>query len=216
VLIVGLYLMFIGPIPGHAAGDVRDVGATVFRADVFVNDGGTLVNPTATTPTNAPLYNVAGAPLNLTWAQWQLASATAEAHTTGGINHPQTVVRVQMKGLVPGGAYSVYYATFGPDTTNPYCPGVEHALPLTAANRRGQSPDAASFVADANGLTDYKAKVDANLLGATKVIYYVIYHYDGQTYDPLPNRGESLTQGNACRSSYGDDAGRQILILQKG
>ena len=40
-------------------------------------------------------------------------------------------------------------------------------------------------------------------------------HADGQTYYPLPNHGEFLTQGTDCRSSFGQDALRHFQILQK-
>jgi hypothetical protein len=42
-----------------------------------------------------------------------------------------------------------------------------------------------------------------------------VYHADGQTYYPFPNRGEFLTQGGNCRSSFGHDAMRHVVILQK-
>src|SRR5207245_2890583 len=111
------------------------------------------------------------------------------------------------RGLIPHGVYSIYYATFGPDTINPACPDAEHSLPLTALHSGPGAPDPASFVADASGQEQYRARVKGDLLSAVKVVYSVIYHYDGHTYYPLPNRGEYLTQGSACRSSYGDDDG---------
>ena len=46
-------------------------------------------------------------------------------------------------------------------------------------------------------------------------MFSVIYHSDGQAYDPFPNRGEQVTAGPDCRSSFGADAMRQLLIIQK-
>jgi len=41
----------------------------------------------------------------------------------------------------------------------------------------------------------------------------LIYHFDGHTYGPVPNSGEA---NNNCTSSYGIDAMRQMIIIQKG
>jgi hypothetical protein len=57
--------------------------------------------------------------------------------------------------------------------------------------------------------------VDGHLFDATQVFFSVIYHSDGVTYGELPNAGEFLTQGQSCRSSFGEDAMRQLLVLQK-
>ncbi len=45
----------------------------------------------------------------------------------------------------------------------------------------------------------------------------VIYHFDGQTYGPVANAAEAAGPVNngLCRSSYGIDAMRQLLIIQK-
>ena len=40
----------------------------------------------------------------------------------------------------------------------------------------------------------------------------VIYHFDGHTYGAVPNAGESRP---GCLSSFGIDALRQFLIVQK-
>src|SRR5437764_9204762 len=118
-------LLFTSPSPGRAAG-VPDIETLLFRGDIFVNDGsGTLINPTTATPNDAPLYNAAGAPLNLTWGRWQSANAFSVAVTTRGTGQPQTQVSIRLHGLVPSGVYSIYYATFGPDTINPACPTAE-------------------------------------------------------------------------------------------
>ena len=72
-----------------------------------------------------------------------------------------------------------------------------------------------TLVADGSGRAEYRGQVDGDLLAPMQLIFEVIYHSDGHTYHPLPNHGEALTQGNNCRSSYGEDAMRQLLILQK-
>jgi len=66
---------------------------------------------------------------------------------------------------------------------------VERALPLASRDRR-QSPDPSSFVADADGEAVFRGRAQGRLLEATQDLYTVIYHFDGQTYHPLPNRGE--------------------------
>jgi len=46
----------------------------------------------------------------------------------------------------------------------------------------------------------------------------VIYHFDGQTYGPVANAAEAagpVAATGQCRSSYGIDAMRQMLIIQK-
>jgi hypothetical protein len=43
----------------------------------------------------------------------------------------------------------------------------------------------------------------------------IVYHADRWTYHPLPNAGEYQTQGSNCRGSFGEDAFRHLLILQK-
>lgn len=58
--------------------------------------------------------------------------------------------------------------------------------------------------------------MDGALLDATKVDLVLIYHFDGQTYGELANYGEFVTQGEEfCRSSYGADAMRQLVVIQK-
>ena len=92
---------------------------------------------------------------------------------------------------------------------------MDRSLALTSADA-GQQPDAASFVADARGRAEFHARVPGDLFAVTMLAYTVIYHADGQTYGPLANRSESESQGDAeCRSSYGVDAIRQVLIWQQ-
>jgi hypothetical protein len=192
----------------------REDAVEPFARDVFVVVDGRLENPTAGTSPDAQLFNLAGTPLDVTWGRWTSASATSSAHTARNPNTPHTDVRIQLSGLVPGGVYSLFYATFGPDSRHPLCPGQERTLPLTARNRN-QAPDPSSFVADADGEAEFRARVDGSLLEATHVLYSVIYHFDGMTYHPLPNRGEHVTQGDDCRTSFGVDAMRQLTVWQK-
>ena len=108
----------------------------------------------------------------------------------------------------------MFWGTLQPDSENPLCPGVERtlALPSTDAD---QQPDASSFIAGPDGTASFRGRLDGNLLTASQVFFNVIYHFDGQTYGPLPNAGESQTQGESCRSSFGDDAMRHVQILQQ-
>lgn len=214
IVVLMCSVIFIMPTPGRAAPDRAD-GLEIFTRDIYVIVGSTLRNPTDTTASDAPLFNIAGVNLGLTWEQWKAATATSTAHVQGGSNNPRTDVRIQLSGLVPGGVYSIFYVTLTPDSENLLCPGVERGLPLMAFKPDGQLPDASSFVADANGQAQYRGLVDGDLFGAVQLIFEVIYHSDGQTYQSLPNRGEFLTQGANCRSSFGEDAMRQLLILQK-
>jgi hypothetical protein len=195
---------------GAVKGDPADALETYDR-DVYVIVGSTLRNPDATTAADAPLFNVAGVSLSLTWGQFQAATGTSNMRVAGG----RTSVDLVLRGLVPNGVYSVFYGTLTPDSENPLCPGVERALPYTSVDRR-QVPDASSFVARADGTATYSGRVSGNLLSALQVFVELVYHFDGQTYGALPNRGEWLTQGQAtCRSSFGEDAMRQLLVLQK-
>lgn len=181
-----------------------------FRRDVFVIVGSTLRNPDETTADDKPLFNVAGIGLPMTWGQWKAATATSLVTVKG----PWTRGEITLSGLVPNGVYSVFYGTIGPDSENPLCPGVERSLAFTSTDHH-QSPDAASFVAGADGTASFTGRVRGDLLAATQVFFSVIYHADGLTWGDLPNHGEYNTQGDNCRSSYGHDAMRQMLILQK-
>ncbi len=123
-----------------------------------------------------------------------------------------------MSGLVSHGVYSLFYRTFGPDSNNAFCPNVEPSIALTAAFPRFQKPDPDSFIASRSGKALFFASVAQNLLAATQLQISVIYHFNGQTYGPVANYLESLgpdpTTG-LCHSSYGIDAMRQFLIIQK-
>lgn len=206
-------LLVAGPLAGPASAappDQADAIETMTR-DVFVVLGASLVNPSATTAPDEPLYNVAGLRLPLTWGEWSAGTATSRVTAVG----PRTDVRLSFQHLVPGGVYSVFWATIEPDSVQPLCPGVERSLPLDAFKADRQGPDPNSFVADAAGGATFHGRVDGDLLAARQLFFSVVYHADGRTYYPLPNRGEFLTQGGECRSSYGHDAMRQFLILQK-
>lgn len=214
-LAVGAAALAFVAMAGPAAALAPDQAdaVEVSGQDVFVIVGSTLRNPDFTTAESAPLFNAAGVPLELTWGQWSGASATSTVRTSGG-RAPRTDVRLHLGGLVPGAVYSVFWGTLGPDSENAACPGVERTLPLPSVDA-GQLPDASSFVAGADGTAAFRGRLDGALLDATQVFLTVIYHFDGQTYGSLPNRGEFLTQGDNCRSSFGEDAMRQLLILQK-
>jgi hypothetical protein len=172
-------------------------------------------------PPDAILHNVAGLQLPagaedpLTRAEWSAATATSRVASIGGPDGPRTDVRVSMQSLVPGGVYSIFWFTVGPDSEQPLCPGVERRLPLDAAKPDPAAPDLNSFVAGANGAAEFHGRVGGDLLGATQLYLNVVYHADGLTYYPFPNRGEYLTQGPDCRSSFGHDAIRHLLIYQK-
>jgi hypothetical protein len=207
-------LLLTSAAPAMARPDQADF-TQVDARDVFVIVGSTLRHPEESTAPDARLFNVAGVPLELTWGQFGAATATAAAKQVGGKKDPQTTVRLTLAGLVPGGVYSLFYLTIGPDSENPLCPGVERSLPLTAAHPRATQPDAASFYADAEGRATFRGLVPGALLDAQQLFYTVIYHFNGQSYGNLPNAGEFLTQGANCHSSFGDDAMRQLLVAQK-
>lgn len=192
----------------------REDDVQPLAGDVFVLDGAVLRNPTFETPPDEELFNAAGTPLEVTWGEWKGASATAKARVTVKAAKPRTEVRVRLSGLVPGGVYSLFYVTFSPDSRHPLCPSQERGLPLKSRDP-DQSPDRSSFVAGADGTADFRARVRGNLLEAGQVQYLAIYHFDGRTYHPFPNRGQFVTHEDECRSSYGVDAMRQIVIYQK-
>ena len=66
-------------------------------------------------------------------------------------------------------------------------------------------------MAGATGAAVYHGRTDGNLFDAMQVFFSVVYHFDGTTAYPFPNRGELM----ACHSSFGEDAMRQLLILQQ-
>jgi hypothetical protein len=223
ILSFGIALgLFLTPGLAHVVGaspGVKDHedSVLIFGDDLAVISGtGDLipVDISRMTP-KVPLYNFAGASLGITWGQFSAASATAQAKVSDHRTGTRTDVHLKLRGLVPRGVYSVFYTTFGPDSENPLCLGVDRSLALPSADT-GQRPDAASFVADARGRAEFHGRVPGDLLAVTMLAYTVIYHADGQTYGPFANRSESESQGEPeCRSSYGVDAIRQLLIFQK-
>ena len=195
-------------LPDHA--DAIDV----YARDVYVVVGSTLRNPTAATDPSAPLFTDAGIALERTWGQWSGAAASSRVSVIGGPNQPRTDVRLTLGGLVPGGLYSAFWGTLGPDSEQPLCPNVERTLPLDVFPT-ASGPTLNSFHADAAGSADFRGRVDGDLLSATQVFFTVVYHFFGEAPYPFPNLGEFLTQGDTCRSSFGSDSMRHLVILQQ-
>lgn len=218
LIIAGAALLATGPLAVPASADPPDQADFVeaFARDVFVVVGAALRNPTTDTDPAAPLYNVAAVALGVTWGEWTAGDATSRVKVSGG-RSPASDVRLELSGLVPGGVYSVFYATIGPDSEHPQCPGVERSLPLVGTRHNRNAPDASSFIAGEAGTARYRGEVPGDLLAADQVFFSIVYHADGKTFHPFPNAGEFLTHddGGDCRSSYGHDAMRQFLVLQK-
>ncbi len=195
-----------------AARWTRQIAIEPFAGDVFtVGENGSLitVDPRSTSP-SAPLFQLEGNSLGLTWGQWESATASSLARTvtTRGINY--TDFRITMAGLIPGGVYSLFYRTITPDSANPVCGAtVEPLVALTARRPRLRQPDSSSLRADGSGAAFFHARVAGRLLDATSLQVWVIYHLDGKVYGPVPNEGES----SDCRSSFGIDAMRQFIII---
>jgi hypothetical protein len=198
-----------------------DGGILPFPGDVYTLDSQGILIPVdpSLTPASAPLYNLGGTALNLTWGQWSSATATSYAWTVTVKGTTYTDFVIGMSGLVPNGVYSLFYRTFGPDSNNAFCPDVEPQVALTAAFPRLQNPDPDSFVASGSGRALFVARVAQNLLAAQQLQMDVIYHFNGQTYGPVANAAEAAgpvaSDNGLCRSSYGIDAMRQMLIIQK-
>jgi hypothetical protein len=196
-----------------------DVGIVPFAGDVYTtSSNGTLIPVfPGSTPLSAPLYNLAGGALNVTWGQWSSATATSYAWTVTFKGTTYTHFAIGMSGLVPDGVYSLFYRTFAPDSNNAFCPDVEPSIALPAAFPRPQKPDPDSFIAGSSGKALFVASVAQDLLAAQQLSISVIYHFNGQTYGPVANAAEAAGPVNngLCRSSYGVDAMRQMLIIQK-
>jgi hypothetical protein len=213
VVVVAAVAAVLGPLgvrAGAAPPDRADA-LQVFNRDVYVVVGQSLRNPTADTPADAPLFNVAGVALDLTWGEWSSATATSTAHATG----KRTDVRMQLAGLVPGGLYSIFWGTLQPDSEHPGCPDVERTLPLDAFHADASAPAPNAFVAGPDGTAEFRGRTGTALLEAVQVFFSVVYHAYGETSYPFPNRGELLTQGENCRSTFGEDSMRQLTVLQK-
>jgi hypothetical protein len=196
-----------------------DLGILPFALDVWrIGSNGSLipVDPSVA-PLSTPLFNLGGSPLNLTWGQFSSATAKSYAWTVTRDGTTYTQLLIRMSGLVPDGVYSLFYTTFDPNSSNALCPNVETGVPLTAAFPQYQKPDPDSFLATSSGKGWFFASVPGDLLAAQGFQVRVIYHLDGMTYGPVANAGESQgpVNGGLCRSSYGIDAIRQFLIIQK-
>ena len=199
--------------PPSGFNETPAIGILPFAGDVFTSSSnGTLiaVDPSST-PASAPLFNLAGNSLGLTWGQFSSGTAKSVAwtETYGGTTHTQFLIG--MSGLVPNGVYSLFYRTFNPDSNNAVCPNVEPTVALTAAFPEFQKPDPDSFVANASGEALFFASVPEPLLAAQQLQVVVIYHFDGKTYGPVANFGEA----HSCQRTYGIDAMRQFLIIYK-
>ena len=97
------------------------------------------------------------------------------------------------------------------------CPGVERTLPLDAHGGRAR-PAPNAFRADAEGRATYVGEVDQDLFAAAQVYFSVVWDFSGETSYPFPNRLELITQvppAEQCRSSFGEDTMRHLLVLQK-
>lgn len=224
IALVAADLLVQAPVAG-AASPVSNVtpqiGWIPFSGDVVVlNYQGALVpvDPTST-PASAQLFNIAGNPLNMTWGQFSSATPKSAAWNLSYNGTTYTQFLIGLSGLVPNGVYSLFYRTFNPESNNAYCPNVEPSVALTAAFPQLQKPDSSSFVATSSGKGLFFASVPQNLLAAQGLQVSVIYHFDGHTYGPVANNFESVgpvaSQGGLCRSSYGIDAMRQMIIIYK-
>lgn len=221
---VTVALALTGPLAtGAFAVDHADSVAT-FTRDVFVAVGPTLRNPDpSTTAPTATLFNVAAVRLEqspnkpITWGQWSSATATSKATTMGAAGSRQTDFRLDFTGLVPNGNYSIFYGTLLPDSSQPLCPAVERTLPLDAVKPDRLARDPNSFVAGGKGNASYHGRVAGNLFHAQTVFLTVVFHaFAEPSAYPFPNVGEFQTQGPDCRSSFGEDSMRQLVIFQKG
>jgi hypothetical protein len=219
ICLVPVLALGIGPGVAGAQSPERSDSSnsfSVFERDVFIIVGSTLRNPDAFSDPTEPLFNEAGAALGVTWGDWSAANSTAEAKVKGGPKNSETVVDLDLSGLIPGGVYSIFWGTLNPDSEHPQCPGVERTLPLISTNNK-QLPDASSFVAGPSGEASYRGVADGNILTALETFFTVIYHFDGLPHHPFPNAGEELSvaNGSECRSTFGNDAMRQSIVLMR-
>jgi hypothetical protein len=218
VRVAGIVIAGALALAGGAQAQPRDQADAVqaYERDVYVIVGSTLRNPDDTTAAGATLFNSGGSNLGFTWGTFSGASATSGARRVSVDGRTYTDFKIALTGLRPSGVYSLFYVALGPDSENPLCPGVERGLPLKGAHPHSQQPDFASFVAGADGTATYHGLVRGNLLKPQQLFLELVFHSDGKTWGSLPNHGEFNTQGPSCRSSYGDDAMRQLVITQKG
>jgi hypothetical protein len=226
----------LDPIVLRADAPDKEDAVDSFRLDVFVVAGGHLANPIGfcavepcapgeTLPTEQ-LFNQIGIPLGLSWGDWQTASARSRVSCKSDGN---TDIRVRLSNLRPNAVYSLFYRTFGPDSINPLCITQERSLVVPErCNGAGCVPVLDSRIeTDADGEATYVGEVAGCLLDATTVLLDVIYHLNGTTYGQLPNQLEFQTQNppgctdpsqsgcDSCFSSFGNDAMRHAVIIQK-
>ena len=196
----------------HGAKRTPAVGTEPFFTDVYqIGGNGNLIHVDPRTASDSTaLFNLAGMPLGETWGQFRVATASSGAKIVRTLSGDATDFLITLSGLFPNGVYSLFYRTFGPDSHPPVCAD-EPSTALTARYPRRQKPDASSFVADSSGKASFHARVAGRLLDAQSVTLSVVYHFDGHVYGAVPDLGDSL----GCRSSYGEDAMRQLLIVQK-
>jgi hypothetical protein len=189
-----------------------DKGVEAFAGDVYrtAPNGVLIAVDPRTTPDSAALYNAAGNPLGVTWGTWRSAAATSLAKRVMTASGPASDFKITLGGLIHGATYSLFYETFNPDSKNPVCPAVEPSIELTARHPGSQHPAPGSFIADGAGGASFHARVPGNLLAAQQLNIVAIYDFSGQTYGAVPNQGER----QRCRSSFGIDSLRQIIIVQ--
>ena len=219
VVLTMLVLVTAVAAPAQGAAPTYKTGTSdyseVSERDVFVIVGSTLRHPDDDTDPSEPLFNEAGSNLNITWGQWKTGRGTARLLVGRQSGVSISTVDLVLRGLVPGGVYSVFYGTLNPDSENRACPGVERTLPLKSINFR-QKPDHSSFVAGSTGTARYTGIAGGDLLAPLQTFFTIIYHSDGTPHHPFPNVGEAQSVANGtqpCRSSFGHDAMRQVLVL---
>jgi hypothetical protein len=188
-----------------------------FTGDIYTlgANGNLIPVDISSTPPSALLFSLDGATLNQSWGQWSSATATSLVKTITRPGATYTDFKITLSGLIPGGVYSLFYRTISPDSANPVCGAVGDHEPLVALTARfphRQAPDPDSFVAARSGGASFHARVAGRLLDAQLVLIDVIYHFDGNVHGPVPTAGEA---NNNCRSSFGIDTMRQLLIIQK-
>ena len=199
----------------------RENAVEPIGVDVYVSAGGVLKNPVGhcqvepcgvfETLPSAALFSVVGIPLGLTWGEWQNADGTSRVRC---LDDGSTEVRVRLRGLIPGGVYSLFYRTFGPDSRNPLCPTEERSLVVADVCNGRDCPTAPDSLAIAGprGRALFRGRVDGTcLLDATQVFLDVVYHFDGNTWGALPNHLEFLTQVQPCQGSTDCESGDECV-----
>ena len=153
----------------------------------------------------------------MTWGEWSAATARSDVTVSRKPFGATTRVRLHLSGLVPNGLYSAFWGTLGPDSEQPSARTWSAPCPSTRPAGRGQ-PAPNAFRADAEGNANFVGEVGQDLFAASQVFFSVVWDFSGETSYPFPNRGELLTQvppAEQCRSSFGDDTMRHLLVLQK-